>query len=257
MPTKDEIYRIWAPPQARWSRWVKPVLFAFMDGVFEVPPGRAQPFPSDWVPAPGAAAIVVDLPCDRGVLWGIQLARLGYQPVPLYNALPFSINERMSEPDSRSPSTVDVEPIVAALFREASTLVQIQLSANAPPAFLLDSNRRIARFKPSPGCFDNRSVCFSTDFPSAQLLLEHGIRGAIVVQESTEIADDLLLVLVAWQERGIELLCKNPEDATAPIPLVVKRPSFLRLLWRHIRIAFGYRRGELGAFGEIVTPSSG
>ncbi len=35
MPSKDEIYRIWAPPEALWSRWVKPILFSFVDGVFE------------------------------------------------------------------------------------------------------------------------------------------------------------------------------------------------------------------------------
>ena len=257
MPDKDEIYRIWAPAAARWSRWVKPVLFAFMDGVFEVPPARVEPFQSDWVPAPGAAAIVVDLPGDQGVLWGVQLARLGYQPIPLYNAMPFPLNQRMSEPDSRPGSTVDVEPILAALYREAGTVQQIKLPANAPPAFLLDANRRVARFKPSPGFFDNRSVCFSTDFPSPQLLFEHGIRSAIIVQQNANVADDLLLTLTSWQERGIYLFCKKPREAGPPSPLVLKRPSFLGLLWRRIKLAVGRRPGELGAFGEIVGSASG
>lgn len=257
MPDKDEIYRIWAPPQARWSRWVKPVLFAFMDGVFEVPPARVEPFQSDWVPAAGGAAIVLDLPGDQGVLWGVQLARLGYQPVPLYNAMPFPINERMSAPDTRPASTVDVEPILAALCREAGTLEQITIRADAPPVFLLDSNRRVARFKPFAGVFDNRSVCFSTDFPSPQLLFEDGIRSAVIVQEDKDIADDLLLTLVSWQERGISLFRKEPRESGPASPLVAKRPSFLGLLWRRIKMALGREPGELGAFGEIVTPSSG
>ena len=89
MPNKDEIFRIWAPPESPWSPWAKPVLFSFMDSAFGVPHVRSIVFDGGWVPAPGSTAIVVDLPGEEGVMWGLKLAGLGYRPVPLYNALPF------------------------------------------------------------------------------------------------------------------------------------------------------------------------
>jgi len=77
------------------------------------------------------------------------------------------------------------------------------------------------------------------------------------MQENENVAEDLVLTLISWQERGIYLFCKKPGEAGPPDPLVLKRPSFLRLLWYRIRMAFGQRRGELGAFGGIVPSSSG
>jgi hypothetical protein len=256
MLNRDEIHQIWAPPEALWSRWVKPVLFAFMDGVFEVPPARAASFETDWVPAAGTTAIIVDLPGDEGVLWGIQLAQSGYRPIPLYNALPFPLNAKMSAADSRPLSVVDVEPILAALCREATALQQISLANDAPPAFLLDAARRVARFDPAPGRFDNRSVCFSTDFPSAEFLQTQGIRKAIIVQENTNVAGDLVQVLLSWQRSGIQLFRRKSGEAGPATPVVVERPSFLRTLWYRISVMLGLRRGELGGFGAIV-PSSG
>lgn len=167
---KDEIYQTWAPPQGLWSRWVKPVLFAFTDGVLHQNPAQPIFQNTAWVPAPDKTAIVVDLAGKEGVLWGLQLARLGYRPIPLYNALPWPLNAPISE---RPPSTVAVEPVLSAICHSTPTLAQISLSPGAPPAFLLDADRRMG--KAYPGFFDNRSVCFSTDFPSAEFLRSQGI----------------------------------------------------------------------------------
>jgi hypothetical protein len=255
---KDEIYQIWAPPHSVWSRWTKPVLFAFMDGRFDVPPARTTTFNVKWVPAPGSVAIIVDLPGEDGVLWGMQLARLGYRPIPLYNALPFPPREQMYAPSVRPESTVHVEPILAALYRETLALRQVSLPAEAPPAFLLDASRRLARVDPAPGRFDNRSVCFSTDFPSAAFLLAQSIGQAILVQEEqASVAGDLLQILLAWQKSGIHILRKNPAHDKPPAPFVVKRPSFLYYLWYRVSVALGLRRGELGGFGGIIPSGSG
>ena len=116
MPSKDEIYRIWAPPDALWSRWVKPILFSFADGVFEAGPIHSVHFEADWVPVTGPAAIVLDLPRDDGVRWSVKLAGMGYRPVPLYNALPFPVSEKMTAPTSRPISAVQVEPILLRWF---------------------------------------------------------------------------------------------------------------------------------------------
>lgn len=257
MLSKDQIYQVWAPPQAVWSRWVKPVLFAFADGSAEDAPSLVIDFPAQYLPAPGTSAMIIELPGQEGVLWGIELARLGYRPVALYNALPFPPQEKLARPASRTESTVNVEPILAALVHETAALQQIQLPLDAPPAFLLDADRRLAIKDPAPGRFDNRSVCFYTDFPSAEFLLARGIRQVVVVQKDVSVAADLLQPLLAWQKSGIKLLRLEPAGRHSPLPIVVDEPSFLRRLWYQLGVMVGLRRGELGAFGRIVPSGSG
>jgi hypothetical protein len=249
--------RVWAPPDSLWSPWVKPVLFAFADAVLNLRPRRSVNFNSDWVPPPSSTALVLDLPEEEAVLWGVGLAEIGYRPVPLYNALPFAMSDKMTSPSSRPVSTVQVEPILAALVRETGCLVTVQLRSNAPPAFLLDADRRLARTDVKPGVFDNRSVCFTTDFPSAEFLLEHGIRGVMVVQETAKFVPDLLLVLLEWQKGGIRISRKLFRNSEPPQSVAVKKPSLLSWIWFRLGVALGYHRGELGAFGEIVPASSG
>lgn len=257
MPSKDEIYRIWAPPDALWSRWVKPILFSFVDRVFESRAARSVRFERDWIPPAGSTAIILDLPEDDGVLWSLDLARLGYRPVPLYNALPFPLSEKMTAPAYRPACTVLMEPILASLVREASVLDQVHLAPDAPPVFLLNADRRLARTDAAPGVFDNRSVCFVTDFPSADFLLTHGIQSAVIVQESEKFARDLVETLVAWQQGGIKIFYKRRGDAGQPSPVVVNRPSFLGVIWFRLGVLLGLRRSELGGFGGIVPASSG
>jgi len=253
---KEEVYRIWAPSDAPWSRWVKPVLFSLMDSRFDVRGPIITRFNTQWVPSPRQVAIIVDLPGEDGVLWGLQLARWGYRPIPLYNALPFPPSEKMY-PATRPECTVDVVPIFAALYRDAPALDEIRLPVDAPPAFLLDADRRIAKRDPQPGTFDNRSVCFSTDFPSAGFLSSQQITQVILFQRGTDVAGDLLLVLLEWQKAGIRLLRKDPVDSAPPKPVVLEPPSFLSGLWYRLSVALGLRRGELGGFGGIVPSGSG
>lgn len=256
MFSKEEIHGVWAPPEAVWSRWVKPVLFAFCDSSFEISKPRTTSVRTDSIPAPGSFVIVVDLPGEEGVIYGVELARRGYRPIPLYNALPFPLGEKASPPKTRTKTTVDVAPILAAICRETATLREIQLSPTAPPAFLLDVDRRIARIDPIPGVFDNRSVCFETDFPSADFLLMHAIGSAILLQKDSAIAEDLAKALIAWQGKGIQILLMRVDDRSPARPVTVQKPSVLRRLWYRISVTLGLQRGELGAFGEIV-PSGG
>jgi hypothetical protein len=228
-----------------------------VDGVFEVRSAISIVFDGEWVPTPDSTAIVVDLPGEEGVIWGLRLATLGYRPVPIYNALPFAIGDKMISPTSRPATTVYVEQVLTALVREAPNLEKLHLRMNAPPAFLLDADRRLARADIRPGIFDNRSVCFTTDFPSASFLLEQGIRSVAVVQEGTRFAPDLLPTLVAWQQGGIEIRRKRYRNSQPLERVVVKKPSFLSWAWFRLTIALGFHKGELGAFGEIVPASSG
>src|SRR5690348_6243423 len=108
---RAELYAIWADMESLWSQWTKPVLFAFMGDAS--PEHRAWPATGDWswVPEPNAGvAMVVDLPGAESVWVGIELARRGYRPIPLYNALPFPL-----PPDHAAQTAVDVESILTAL----------------------------------------------------------------------------------------------------------------------------------------------
>src|ERR1051325_4848910 len=87
--TREECFAIWAPSGVVWSQWAKPVLFVGLEPL----PDRPDPDLVDWtvpglerVPAPRDEAIVVDLPGVDAVRAGVALARLGYRPVPLFNA---------------------------------------------------------------------------------------------------------------------------------------------------------------------------
>ncbi len=254
--TKEEILRIWAPASSIWSPWVKPVLFSFMDGVF--PPGQPRTSAIDlhWLPADQRTALILNLPREDSVLWSIELARRGYRPVPLYNALPFPLDTKMS-PRSRPVSTVIVEPILAALREQAAALQDIPLRKNAPPAFLLDADRDIAGTDPVPGVFENRSVCFSTDFPSAEFMIANDITHAILVEGEPEITGDLHDALFMWQTGGIQLCKKRPYEKGAPVAFTLKQRSSFRKAWDRLRVIFGLRQARLGAFGGLISTASG
>src|SRR5262245_2873034 len=129
--TKELVYQAWAPRGGLWSDWAKPVLFACMD---PLPPAPAQweiPSAPDWLPALSERAVVVlDLPGDHGIRLGLAAARLGYRPVPLYNALPFPVASpeelELFYKEMRFPAAlVDVIPILAALCHGAEELRQL------------------------------------------------------------------------------------------------------------------------------------
>src|SRR5438105_2641443 len=87
--TIDEVYKIWAPEGGTWSPWVKPVLFAHMRAL---PPAVETPQPGldlSWLDgAQRNTAYVVDLPGPASVAFAEELVRLGWRPVPLFNAAP-------------------------------------------------------------------------------------------------------------------------------------------------------------------------
>src|SRR5947207_4243612 len=104
------MYLVWAEPESTWSSWVKPVLFAFMGRVASSPSLPAPTHELDWLPHNEPMAIVVDLPGAEGVVVGTELARHGYRPVPLYNALALPL-----EGDEPARTAVDVSSIVGQL----------------------------------------------------------------------------------------------------------------------------------------------
>lgn len=252
--TPREVYDVWAPAGGSWSDWVKPVLFAHIGGTWAKPvlftgaqPLPPQSFDPSWAPAAdGETAIVADIPGPAAVWFGLALADRGYRPVPLFNAVP-------------GPSAVvEVQPMITALETATESLKALRLPWAAPPAFLLDANRRMGHAAPEAGMFDNRSVSFPTDFPSANLLASRGIRSTLLVQQTaTQPQPDLAHTLRRWQEAGIVIESKSLAGGS-PAPCTVSKPAWYRSLLHRLIWSIGLRRGPLGGFGRMLpVPSSG
>ena len=238
----ETAFAAWAPDESPWSLWAKPVLFAGLGSVARptaTPPARdveASRFPEPR----DRMAVVVDLPGGNGTDLGLALARVGYRPVPLYNCC------------SGKDAAVDVESIERALLVGAEELPGLRFRDDAPPAFLLDSDRMKGP-PPKPGRFDNRWLVFPQDFPSATYLRSRGIGRVLVVQEKEGApGEDLAHVLRRWQLGGIELAATTPEGADRQRPLHVAAPSLFRRAWHRVMATMGLRRSNVGGFGAIV-----
>jgi hypothetical protein len=252
--TRSELYKLWAPDESIWSNWAKPVLFA--DSLItDQPPEQSTDWSSanvDWAPAADSGtAIVLDLPGPGGVWFGMALSRRGYRPVPLYNGV--------RGPALETFSLVKVDEIISALQAVEETLLTLKLPPAALPVFLLDSNRLAGGEVALPGNFDNRWSIFPQDFPSANLLLYHGIHSVVLAQDTSDVPqDDLAHVLVRWQEAGIQILTSRVYDKEPPTPVKVARPFRFRSLWYAALVVAGLRRNSTGGFGATAPdPSSG
>src|SRR5215510_14217757 len=204
---KEEIFSIWSPENSIWSRWAKPVLFAHLNSALSYIPVTSAPGDVSWSPPPDErVAIVLDLPGADGVVTGLALGGRGYRPLPLYNALPLPFGESLLSPATSSRvAAVDVLSIISALRTGTKLLAQLTLPPDAPPAFLLDANRKGTR-KMIPDEFDNRSVSFTTDFPSANFLASQSIQRVLLVQKQVlEPQPDLAQTLRRWRDGRLPL----------------------------------------------------
>jgi hypothetical protein len=239
----DDVFEVWAPSDACWSAWAKPVLFATMpDGELQ----SAEPAPSfefDWASGTTApnTAWVVDLPGKDSVAFGLALAARGIRPVPLFNALP-----------GGETGLVDVDGIQDALIAGVGALRAAGLALDAPPAFLLDALRRARPSRlPVHRFFDNRSLSFSTDFPSASALQAAGIQRVVLIRRGhLPVSSDLIETFAAFHAGGlaIEVL----DAAAERPPLAWSPPSLLWLhrFWHRTLAALALERDDdSGAFG--------
>ncbi|HYP98637.1 MAG TPA: hypothetical protein VER96_08185 [Polyangiaceae bacterium] len=270
--SREEAFELWTNPSSAWSVWCKPVALSFLEAKItsneDAPPSIALP----WAPAAdGTTIIVVDLPGVQSVHMGEALLRLGFRPILLFNAVPGNSGASVRDTGRAEPprAAVDVYSTVEAIG-QASLRLRARLEllpAIAPPAFLLDGDRRLGG-QLRPGDFDNRSVSLPTDFPSATFLLAHGVTRAIVVFDSlsrfasgTQPATDLAHTLLRWQTAGISILSCPLDDGwqgTAPQPITVDRPSWFGAIWHNALSLVGLRRSPMGGFGgTLPVPSSG
>lgn len=191
-----DIFKIWAPIGAKWIDWVRPVLFIAIN--YSYKPNAIINFTIPDInyinELPENTAIFLDLPSHDSVEEGLALAKFGFRPIPLYNGT----NEQHG-----SMALVDNHAIENALIWGADEIQKLNIPNDAPPAFLLDSNR-MHRFKMNVSVFDNSWDLYDQDIPSAEYFLKNGINKIIVRGE--KIQKDLIKILYKFQKKGIKIL---------------------------------------------------
>lgn len=187
----------------------------------------------------------------------VALAAHGYRPVPLYNAVPLPSEESLLDSlAGQSVVAVNVLPIIRALNNGAAQLANCNLPPDAPPVFLLDADRHGNWRKMQPDEFDNRSICFTTDFPSANFLWTQGIRRALIVQRTSTVPHpDLTHVLRRWQDGGLSLERVRVDFPAKPERFEVSRPSWYGAMFQRVLSAFGLHRAGSGGFGAWMPES--
>lgn len=245
MREPQRLFEIWAPPNAVFSPWAKPLLFAQMDTGRAVPPADHAPPAQPWAGALDArTAVILDLPGDDAVRHAAALATLGHRPVPLFNGS-----------DGDKPA-IDVRPVMLALRQATPAIERAPLTDQSPPVFMLDARRYSATSKPGPGWFDNRWVVFPQDFPSGRFLRAHAIERALLVRKGPwRTGDDLLEILARWAKDGVELLSAEADKPDAA-PLRAHAPWGLRPIAALALVMLGLRANSAGGFGaRVPTPS--
>ena len=154
-------------------------------------------------------AIIVDLPGVKSVAEGISLAMAGYRPIPIYNG---TIEQ------SGARATVDNQSVGMALISGAEKLADIDISDEALPAFLLDSNR-MNRFKMEISVFDNSWDIYHQDLPSADYFIYNGIQKIVVVGE--RISKDLKKIFYGFQKKGISIYLKKEYEK--PKKIIIRK----------------------------------
>jgi len=250
---KQTLFDLWAPAQGVWSPWAKPVLFAHWPRPLLTRHAVPSFDLSAVAPAAERSAIVVEMPGAEAVAVGLALAERGYRPVPLFNACP----PPWVASAGPVPAIIDVDSILAALVDGAARLSQVTLPKDAPPAFLIDAHRQRPLQPGSEGWFDNRSVLFVTDFPSATFLGAQGITQVLLLREGQRhLEGDLAYVLRTWQRAGMRLASLALNQPGSMQPLTIGGSWLLFHFWHRFTTWFRFRRNPLGGFGGFLPEAS-
>ena len=197
--TVKEIYKIWAPFGKKWVDWVRPVPFVEMNyytkmynySEFTIPFVEYTDGTSE------DTAFLVDLPGMESVKEGLALAKLGFRPIPIFNG---------TSEQKGARATTDNQSVSLALALGAPELEKMEIKEDAMPAFLTDRNR-LQRYKMDVSVFDNSWDVYHQDLPSAEYLLDNGVRKLVLVSES--VSKDLKKILYVYQKKNIEIYLTN------------------------------------------------
>ncbi|HEY9155623.1 MAG TPA: hypothetical protein VIM69_10865, partial [Opitutaceae bacterium] len=136
------------------------------------------------------------------------------------------------------------------------------IAAAAPPVFLLDANRS-SKAPPeyvvevlAPRTFDNRSVVFASDFPSATFLRQHKIERILIVHTHDQsIGLDLRYALKQWVHDGLVIDVVTEEGRTFPVRW--PRNGLLGEIFLKVFVTLRFHRNEAGVFGSFLPTGSG
>ena len=192
--TGKEIYKIYAPDNAKWTEWVRPVPFIGIDIYNRKPisnwldrkPMFINRYEKD-------IAIFIDLLGKESIELGINLAYTGYRPIPVFNG---------TDEQFGSQATTDTYLIESSLINGSQKLKSILLDNDANPVFLLDSSR-INRYRAKESIFDNSWDLYKHDIPTAKYFKANGINKIIVVGNT--IQRDLRKIFFEFQDSGMEI----------------------------------------------------
>ncbi len=197
--TVKDIYKIWAPAGKKWVDWVRPVPFVEMNSYSKMYNYSDFIIPSICYVEEYCTdtAIIVDLAGTESVKEGLALAKKGFRPIPIFNG---TVEQKGAR------ATVDNQSAGISLALGATELVKTPIKEDALPAFLTDRNR-LQRYKMDVSLFDNSWDVYPQDLPSAEYLINNGIRKVIVV--GTSVAKDLKKILYNYQKKKIEIFHTN------------------------------------------------
>ena len=235
------IYKTWAPDNAMWTEWAKPVLFA-SNAATRILDGDIVMASSINLPLDFQAMLILDLPGDAGVAEALALARCGYRPVPVYNSVD----------GPNQYSIVKTHEIVRALVHGSRVLEGLSLRHDAPPAFMLDSNRMPRGYK-HQGTYDNRWCVFSQDMPSAAYLQRQGIRRVII--RSDTIRQDLTAVVHRYKKAGLEIILWDTQDNAMKTAKL--NSGWTMQFFNRFSVVAGLTRNTIGGFGDMVPEPIG
>ena len=194
--TNKEVYKIWAPYHKKWTNWVRPVPFIYLDESINEFIDYNISHINYLSKILDNTAIIIDINGIDSIKEGIELAKIGYRPIPIFNGT--SSNNALATTNNKV-----IEPL---LIWGALELKKIKLKDNALPVFLLDDNR-INRYKINRGIFDNSWDVYYQDLPSSKYFLNNNIDKILV--RANKINKDLNKILYDYQNNNIKILFTN------------------------------------------------
>jgi hypothetical protein len=136
----------------------------------------------------------------------------------------------------------------------ARTADLIHWPQSGGPAFLLDARRTSSLRSPAATFFDNRWMVTAEDFPSGDKLKANDITKCYVISEHQSLAHDLKKILLAWQNKGIEIyLWKNLGFEKQQLAA----PSWIERAGNFFMTINTPSPNSDGGFGKIVQGSGG
>jgi len=210
--TGRDIFKMWSPIGAKWVDWIRPVPFISINDFYKMKTVENFTIPDiNYInKRQDHTAIILDLPSYTSIEEGLALAKLGFRPIPIYNG---------TQAQHGAMALVD-NHIEHALVWGAFELQKVKLTNQAPPTFLLDSNR-MHHFKMNISVFDNSWDLYEQDLPSAEYFLKNGINKIIV--RGDKLQKDVIIILFKFQKKGITILFSNGYEE--PKEVIIRNPS--------------------------------